>query len=145
MGAFSKIELQHFIAHYNASDEPLICFDWNGKHADQFQDRNYEFRKEVLAEVFTDMHAAPIELVRGLYRAETKLSKEAWGIDMRVRQLAEHLLRHGGDRFIEDYIEGKLQGFDASLAAGSFEVDLPLAERLLLVVRERLQTETVES
>jgi hypothetical protein len=144
MGAFSHDELQLFIANYAPTDERLICFDWNGQHGDRFTDRNYEFRKEVLSEVLTDIRVASLELVRDLYRAETRFSKEAWCIDMRVSQLAEHLLRLGNDRFIEDYVEGKYQSFDSSMAAAAFRVEKSLAEHLLAVVRDRLQSEQDE-
>jgi hypothetical protein len=144
MGAFSQAELRQFIRGYNPGDEALVRFEWNGKHAERFEDRNYEFRKEVLAEVLADLRAAPLELVCDLYRAETTFSKQAWCIDLRVGRLAEHLLREGGDRFIEDYLEGKGRSFDASLAVAAFPVDLPLAERLLRAVQERLLTERDE-
>ena len=53
--------------------------------------------------------------------------------------LAEALLRRGGSAFLDDYLEGKLQSFDASLGS-AFEYDLPLARAMLAEVRERLRS-----
>ena len=141
MPVFSKAELHEFIAKYRPSDRAGVDFDWNGRHGGEFRDGNHDFRKEVLDEVLSDLAHAPLELVRDLYLAETAFSAEAWCIDLRVGRLGEHLLRKGGDRFIEDYLEGKSRSFDASLAASAFQVDSSLAGHLLSVVRERLQNE----
>lgn len=134
-------DVRSFIALYSAADERFIRFDWNGNHAEGFADRNMAFRESVLEVVLADIHSVPIELVRDLFRAETQFSREAWSIDNRVSELGEHLLRHGGDRFIEDYIEGKHQSFDACCGA-AFDCDLPLAKHLLQLTQERLQAET---
>jgi hypothetical protein len=131
--------IRSFIRGYKPADERRIRFQWNGKHADEFVDENLAFREAVKERVLDDLDSAPLQLVCDLYRAETQFSREAWCIDGDVARLAEHLLRRGGDRFIEDYIEGKYQSFDASLGT-AFEVDLPLAERLLQAVRDRLRT-----
>jgi hypothetical protein len=141
MSEMTVSNVRDFIAGYTPVDEKFIRFDWNGVHAEGFVDRNLTFRKSVLDAVLADLRAAPLELTRDLYRAETQFSREAWCIDNRVSQLGEHLLRHGNDRFIEDYIEGKHQSFEASCGA-YFDCDLPLAQHLLRIVRQRLQAET---
>jgi len=142
MGAFSRDELKSFIVGYTPDDEALIRFDWNGAHGDGLRDSNYEFRKEVLTEALAYLGGVPIELVRDLYRAETEFSKEAWCVDMRVSQLAKHLLYEGGDHFVADYLEGKYQSFDSSRAAAAFRVDREMAEHLLSVAQERLRSES---
>jgi hypothetical protein len=133
-------DVRGFIMGYTAEDERFLRFDWNGNHAEKFVDRNMAFRKSVLDAVLAEINSVPIELVRDLFRAETQFSREAWCIDNRISQLGEHLLRHGGDRFIEDYIEGKHQSFDASCGT-AFDCDLPLARQLLRITQERLQAE----
>jgi hypothetical protein len=135
------IDVRRFIAEYTPADERFIRFDWNGKPPDEFEDRNLKFREAVFEAVLDNLEDAPILLVRDLYRAETEFSSEAWCISGDVGRLAEHLLRRGDDQFIEDFLEGKFQSFDAHLGTG-FPVDLPLAEHLLGVVRSRLQSET---
>ena len=114
-------------------------FAWNGKHAEEFEDANYEFRHAVLEVVMADLAAAPIELIRDLYDAETALAKEAWGVYAEaVRALAEELLTRGGPEYVEDFLTGKLgRGMDAHCAA-YFDCPRELAERLLAEVEARL-------
>lgn len=143
MADISDEKVRTFIADYTPSDEQFLCFRWNGKHGDDFEDENRLFREAIWEAVVDDLDSAPLELVRDLYRAETRCSKEAWCIAGDIDQLAEHLLRRGKDQFVEDFIEGKYQSFDASIGT-AFEVDLPLAEHLLRVVQERLRSATDE-
>jgi len=132
-------EVTAFIANYSSSDESRIRFDWNGKHAADFVDRNMEFRESVREAVLEDVSSAPLELVRDIFRAETRCSKEAWCIVKGVGVLAEALLRRGGTLYLDDYLEGKFQSFDASLGS-AFKVDLPLAHAMLCAVRQRIQS-----
>jgi hypothetical protein len=132
------VDIAAFIASYTAADEPRIRFDWNGEHAEGFADRNMAFRDAVREAVLRDVAAAPVELVRDLFRAETHFSREAWCISEGVGVLAEALLRRGGAAYLDDYLDGKFQSFDASLGS-AFEYDLPLAQSLLAGVRERLR------
>src|SRR5690348_5762296 len=125
--------VEAFIAEYTPADEPFIRFDWNGKHAEEFVDRNHEFRAAVREQVYSSIATTPIELIRDLFRAETQYAREAWGIVDGVGQLAEELLRRGGEPYVDDFLEGKFKCFDASLGT-AFEVDLPLAERMLQAV-----------
>lgn len=129
-----------FIQSYSSSaDEPSIRFEWNGKHAEGFVDGNMEFRNAIREAVLANVAATPIELVRDLFRAETQCSREAWGIVDGVGILAESLVRRGGPAYLDDYLEGKFQSFDASLGS-AFEYDLPLARAMLAEVRERLRS-----
>ncbi len=131
--------IDEFIAAYSEGDESRIAFAWNGEHGKTFADANYDFRKQVLETVLSRPDQAPIVLIRDLYGAETRYSKEAWGVDKRVAQLASLLLHRGGPEFVEDYIEGKFQSMDAAMAAGAFEISDPLATALLGETRRRLR------
>jgi hypothetical protein len=142
MDDLHPLDVSKFVAAYTSADETFIRFDWNGEHGDKFEDKNQVFRAAVLDRVDEDLQAAPIELVRDLFRAVTVFSREAWCIDRRVGRLGEHLLRHGADQFIEDYIEGKHQSFDASCGAAAFDCDESLSRHLLQVVRDRLRCES---
>jgi hypothetical protein len=133
-------EAQEFIWTYTSSSgESRIRFDWNGKHAEGFIDRNMEFRNVIREAVLADVAVCPIELVRDLFRAQTQCSREAWGIVDGVGVLAESLLRRGGPTYLDDYLVGKFQSFDASLGS-AFEYDLPLARAMLAEIRERLRS-----
>lgn len=133
------IDVLTFIERYTPADEHRIRFDWNGKHAEEFVDHNMEFRDVVRETVLTNLVTTPIELIRDLFRAETEFSREAWCIADGVGDLAESLLRRGGVQYLDDYLDGRFQSFDASLGS-AFDVDLPLAQTMLAAVRERLQS-----
>lgn len=136
-------DIPSFISGYGLEDERFIFFDWNGKPPDEFEDANMAFREAVIEAILDDLDASPILLVRDLYRAETRFSAEAWCIGGDVGRLAEQLLKRGEDCYIEDFLKGKGQSFDAHLGT-VFPVDRPLAEHLLGVVRLRLESETDE-
>ncbi len=129
-----------FVKHYaTAEDRQRIVFAWNGKHAEEFHDANYEFRQQVLEVVLSDIRTVPIELIRDLYDAETALAKEAWGVYTEaVRALAEELLTRGGPAFVEDFLAGKIgRGMDAYCAA-YFDCPRELTKQLLAEVERRL-------
>jgi hypothetical protein len=123
-------DLSHFIASYTDADEHRIRFAWNGKHADEFSDANYDFRKKVLEAVLQQPDAAPLSLVRDLFRAETELSREVWCVDNRVATLAEIMLTRGGRASLIEFLRGKCQSFDASMACGGIRIDRRLAKDL---------------
>jgi len=123
---------------YTEDDEYYIFFDWNGKHGSAFADSNVAFRRAVLAAVIAEPDRACILLVRDLFRAETQYSREAWSIDLRVRTLAEMLLIRGGVVYVEDYLEGKAQGFDAWCATSHFAHTPELGTKMLAEVERRL-------
>ena len=63
-------EVSEFIRSYSSSSGELrIGFDWNGKHAEEFVDCNMEFRNSIREAVLANIAAAPLELVRDLFRA----------------------------------------------------------------------------
>lgn len=128
-----------FVTFYTPSlDRPRICFAWNGAHAERFRDANEEFRRAVIKHALADLGAAPIELVRDLFDAETAHAWEAWGVWFAaVHALARELLTRGGVEFVEDYLAGKFRGMDASCAA-YFDCPRELTARLLAEVERRL-------
>ena len=85
----------------------------------------------MLEVVLQQPDAAPLSLVRDLFRAETEFSREAWCIDNRVITLAEIMLTRGGRASLMDFLQGKCQSFDASMACGCIRIDRRLAEDLL--------------
>jgi hypothetical protein len=130
--------IQAFIEHYTSVDEACIRFDWNGQHSDGFVDANLEFRQAVLNIVLQDTTVISIELIRDLFQAETKFSREAWGASPKLGRLAEALLRQGGTTYIEDFLVGKYRSFD-TYCATAFKPDLELAETMLNAARDRLK------
>ncbi len=137
--------VDQFISEYSATEESKICFAWNGKHGELFADSNYEFRKGVLDEVMKNPEAIDLLIIRDIFRAETEFSKEAWSIDRRVSRLAEALLKRGGTLYLDDYLIGRSQSFDAYLACGDVKLDNELAQNLIKLVQERLGQERDQS
>jgi hypothetical protein len=111
------------IRSYSESDGRRISFAWNGQHGEHFADANADFRNQVLGLVVDDLQVAPDMLVRDLFLAVTKCSKEAWSIDIRASVLARTLLCRNPEKFLQDYMQGASQSFDAGMATGA--VDLP--------------------
>ena len=138
-------DCEDFIVTYDGSREGEIRFAWNGKHAADLRDANYQFRKQVLDAMITHLDRIDLRLVRDVLRAETQLSKEAWAIDNRVGKLAETLLKRGQATYVEDYLLARMQSFDAYLGCATFEIDLNLARDLLRTVEGRLISETDEA
>ncbi|HEY1188819.1 MAG TPA: hypothetical protein VGE74_14285 [Gemmata sp.] len=131
--------LDDFATFYTpALDRARAAFAWTGGHADAFLDTNEPFRRQVLDLVLPNLGAAPIELVRDLYDAETAWAEQAWCVQAETaRALAEELLTRGGPEFVEDFLQGKFRGMDAAGAA-YFECPRELAQRLLAEVDRRL-------
>jgi hypothetical protein len=130
-------DIVDFITNYDSSHESRICFNLDGTHNDDFIEINVEFRALVLEKVLADISSVSIVLIRDLFRAETRYSRLTQGIVDGVGELAESLLRRGGIDYLDNYLEGKFQSFDASCGS-VFEYDLPLAETMLEEVRNRL-------
>ena len=133
-------DVQGFVSSYDGSDTSRIRFEWNGKHGDDFRDANILFRRAVLNHVCDNLETAPLSLLRDLYEAETRSSKESWSAAQRLPELAQEFLTRGGPDCVEDYLRGRFRSFDGGMAASSFQVDLELAEALLQAVRERMST-----
>lgn len=132
-------DVASFITSYSSADEPHIRFDWNGLHPPEFVDCNFAFRTSVREAVLHDPAAAPLLLIRDLFRAETQFAREAWGVEDGLGVLAEQLLRRGGAEHLDDYLAGKFHCSDANMGS-AFRADAELAESLLAAVRERLQS-----
>lgn len=103
-----------------------------------FQDANYEFRQAVLDATLTYTDVAPLALVRDLFRAETEWSREAWCVDNRVADLAGIMLTRGKQELLMDFLRGKCQSFDASMACGGMSIEPQLAAELLRDVEVRM-------
>jgi hypothetical protein len=146
MSSASKTDsesVQGFIAAYDG-DASAICFKWNGKHDDDFEDANEAFRDAVLERVSAHPGEAPVALVTDLYRALTEWSAEAWCIDDRVADLAREMLKRGRSAAARDFLVGAMQSFDAHCATLFSGCPRDVAEECLELTRIRLKSETDE-
>jgi len=137
-------EISKFVRNYSEADAHRIVFAWNGRHADEFEDANLEFRQRVLDAVEAEPAAAPLTLIRDLFRAETELSREAWCVDQRVALLARVMLIRDGKGLLLEFLRGKCQSFDASMCCGRAYLEPHVASDLLQEVERRLTTTTDE-
>lgn len=127
---FDDEELKSFIRNYQPENNARIKFDWNGKHSDDFEDKNMEFRRAVIA-MACSADNPPILLIRDLFLAETFWAKEAWCIDAEcVRQLGAQLLSRGKSEFVLDFLRGKNSCFDSSMCCATIQVDVETARTL---------------
>lgn len=127
-----------------AGDASAISFQWNGKHAEQFEDANELFRDAVLDQVIDRPDDAPLPLIVELYRALTEYSAEAWCIDERVENLAVMMLKKGRSGVARDYILGSMQSYDAQSASVFAGCPRDVAEECVALAHSKLRSEKNE-
>lgn len=134
-------DIEQYICNY-ASNDINIRFDWNGKHSDELEDRNYQFRRLVIEQVLQRSDIAPLSLLRDLFKAETQLANEAWGVSRCVSDLANLMLIRGGIEVINDFIDGRYRSFDNYCECGRINISAVLAEEIRAELLRRLTTGT---
>lgn len=127
-----RTDAEDYVRDYDRADPSRIRFAWNGRHGDQFEDANVAFRQRVLEVVLARGADAPIGLVEALFAAETEYAEQAWCVDLRVRELSQRLLDHGGRRAIETWLRGAYRCQDAFLTSARVRVP---ADRWLELAR----------
>jgi hypothetical protein len=135
---------QEFIDNYAADDFPKIKFDWNGKHADHFVDKNIDFRNQVCEQVLNQLDKAKLELIRDLYLEEANCAKEAWGVSKRFKLLGQELIKGGKSEYIMDYLTGASRSMDTNMMSADIQIDKAQAKELYDYLKERLKTEKDE-
>ncbi len=112
------MKIEKFIIEYSNSDFKRIRFDWNGKHGDDLEDPNMDFRMEVCEFLIKDFSIANDELILDLYQELSKSSKETWGIYRSYHLFAQEILNRGRTKYLLNYLKGASQSFDTGLASG---------------------------
>ncbi|MCA9319513.1 MAG: hypothetical protein KDB53_02200 [Planctomycetes bacterium] len=130
-----EFNVERLVENFTGEDAHLLCFAWNGEHGDQFIDKNVELRREVLDHVLNSADAAPIDLLRCVFEAETRYSREAWSVHRDIHLLGEALLRAGEERVVLEFLRGKSRSFDTHLGCARSRVDPELAHRLAVFCR----------
>jgi len=139
----TEVDLDKFVATYS-NDDALICFRWNGKHGDEFDDANEGFRNAVIDRVLNQSEDVPLSLLVDLYRALTQYSAEAWCIDERVEDLAKLMIKTGGAQIAREFIVGAMQSFDAQCATVFSGSPRDKVEECLKLTQSKLETESEE-
>ena len=138
-------DIHDFINRFDPSDVARVAFAWNGKHADDFEDANLDFRRAVVKEVLANPEAASVELLRALVDAETAFAKEAWGTNLWVHTLAEHMLIRGSTKVVSDFLTFWYRGMDAHCELSRVSLPAHVAEQCEAFCAKRLATVVSES
>ena len=117
-----RMNIEEYVNNYSEDDELEIMFAWNGKHADEFDDENMEFRRSVLEYFEDNPKAFPLALVAALYDAETEFAKEAWCVNKVVSLLAQEMLERGRAKYASTYLKGWARGMDAHIQSTRIEL-----------------------
>lgn len=133
--------IEEYICNY-ASDDTDILFNWNGKHSNEFEDRNYQFCRLVIVQVLQQSDIAPLSLLRDLFRAETLFAKETWCVNKCVSTLASLMLSRGKIKVIDDFIDGRYRSFDTYCECSRINISVALAEEIRAELLRRLTAGT---
>jgi len=137
----NAVDIDKFIETYS-KDDAAICFRWNGKHEDEFEDANEAFRNAVIERVINQPEEVSLSLAIDLYRALTEYSAEAWCIDERVEELARTIINAGGAQIAREFIVGAMQSFDAQCATVFSGSPRDKVEDCIKLTQSRLASET---
>ena len=129
-------DVENFVLNYNhASMFDKLKFDWNGKHGDEFEDKNYSFRDNIVLFLVKnfDMVSEQIngELLQDLYIEMAKSSKETWGISIYFGNIAEYMLKKGRTKYVMDYLDSLFRyGMDVYCGSSMINLDEDLKKEL---------------
>lgn len=124
-GAISLVtaaEVKSFIESYSSEEKERIAFLWNGKHAEELADSNFELRNAVIDAIANHNTEASTALISDLFDEETSFSVEAWGAVDELLPLAEKLLLQGGTDSVLTFIRCKWKSFDTEMACAGIEI-----------------------
>ncbi len=116
------MEIENFIKEYSNSDFDKIKFDWNGKHGDDLEDPNMDFRMQVCELLKSDFSIASDILVLDLYQELSRSSKETWSVYNCYHLFAQEILNRGKTKYLLQYLKGASESFDTSLASGRIQL-----------------------
>ena len=132
------MEAETFVRSYSKDCAGLVRFAWNGEHGDGFEDANLDLRRRVLAVVLAQPDAAPLDLLRCLFEAETQYAQKAWGVNRNLHVLAQALLLRGGTGAALDFLRGKLRSQDTNVECAQVKLPKALAADLASHCRQML-------
>jgi hypothetical protein len=137
-GLQTQIDAENFVRSYSNDLASFVRFAWNGEHGDGFADANLDLRRRILAVVLAHPDAAPLDLLRCLFEAETKFAQKAWGVNRDMHILAQALLLRGGTAAALDFLRGKLRSQDTNLECAQVVLPKALAADLASHCRQML-------
>lgn len=132
------MDAETFVRSYSNDCVGLVCFAWNGEEGGGIADANLDLRRRVLAVVLAQPDAAPLDLLRCLFEAETQYAQKAWGVNRDMHVLAQALLLRGGTAAVLDFLRGKLRSQDTNLECAQVKLPNALAADLASHCRQML-------
>lgn len=126
-----KNEIRKFVENYSGKDFDRIKFLWNGKHGDDFEDKNHEFRMQVCETIKDDFSYSSDQLIVDIYLELSKCAAEAWGVYESYHLFANELLERGGTKYFDAYIEGASQCMDTEFSSGQLDLSRERVHEIL--------------
>lgn len=127
----TESEYLEFAKKYSAEQFDVIEFTWNGKHGENFIDKNYEFRIDLCQTIKDDLSIAPDELIIDLYIELSKSAKETFSVYNSFHIFANELLKRGGVKYLDYYMEGAEKSMDTLLSSARLNLDKSAIQEIL--------------
>ena len=129
-------ELRSFVENYSKEDFDRIKFDWNGKHGDEFEDKNLVFRTMLAEFMKEDFSFSPDQLIIDMYLALAECGEQSFGIYLNFHLFANELLNRGGAKYFTHYMEGAKRSMDTYISSGR---DLKISKEILNEICDLIQ------
>lgn len=109
-------ELDRFIFNYDQDSFEKIKFDWNGKHAANFDDSNHKFRQKVSFYLLARYENVENSmLLKDLFCEQSKCDKETWSVSSYLFLIGERLLLADHKEYIFEFLESAMRTMDTYL------------------------------
>jgi hypothetical protein len=138
-------EIQTFAKNYTDKDFDRIKFDWNGKHADHFEDKNIDFRMQLCETIKNDFSYSSDKLILDLYLELSKCAKETWSVYNSFHLFADELLERGGIKYFDEYLEGASKSMDTNLSSGRLDLSKERVSEILSHIKSTIANSNKES
>lgn len=133
-----------YIDSYSPEVSSQIEFDWNGKHAAEFEDKNQEFRQSVVSACLEEPTSASTILLKTLFIEEAKWAREAWGSPRGFGELGQLLLQRGDEDAVRTFASGMNFSFDTFGACHAISLSSDEVQTVTTIVDRLLEDESDE-
>ena len=132
-------QLKTFALNYTEEHFSKIRFDWNGKHGEEFEDPNYDFRMKLCEAIKDDLKPYPDPLIIDLYSQLAESSPATFGIYMSFHLFANELLLRGGSRYFPVYQEGAQKSMDAGMMSSRLDLLEEVLDEILTYIHSEAE------
>ena len=134
-----------FVSSYTAAAREQINFAWNGKHAEEFQDINQNFRWQVVEHCIAQPDTASVLLLEHLFLADAAWAEEAWSSPNHFAELGRILLERGQNTALDSFSKGFIRSFDTFGACHQIQLSKPVLEQLIAGTKKLLSEAAEEN